>query len=43
MKKGKVAYTRYKEWPYEYNKDGEVELEGFAKKLEEMKSQYKEL
>lgn len=43
MKRGKVAYTRYKEWPYEYNKDGEVELDGFAKKFEEMTSQYKEL
>lgn len=43
MKKGNIAYTRYKEWPYEYNKDGEVELEGFAKKFEEMKQQYKEL
>lgn len=43
MKKGKIAYTRYKEWPYEYNKDGEVELEGFAKKFEEMKLQYKSL
>ncbi|MFX5887046.1 hypothetical protein ABTE86_10940 [Acinetobacter baumannii] len=43
MKKGKIAYTRYKEWPYEYNKDGEVELEGFAKKFEEMKLEYKGL
>ena len=43
MKKGKIAYTRYKEWPYEYNKDGEVELEGFAKKFEQMKQQYKDL
>ena len=43
MKKGKVAYTRYKEWPYEYNKDGQVELDGFANKFEEMRLQYNEL
>ena len=43
LKKGKVAYTRYKEWPYEYNKDGEVSLKGFTEKFNEMLKQYKEL
>lgn len=43
MKKGKTAYTRYKEWPYEYNKDGEVDLTGFAEKYDEMVKQYQAL
>ena len=43
LKKGKVAYTRYQKWPYEYNKDGEVSLKGFTKKFNEMLKQYKEL
>lgn len=43
LKKGKVAYTRYKEWPYEYNKDGEVSLKDFAKQFNEMLKQYKNL
>jgi hypothetical protein len=43
LKKGKVAYTRYKKWPYEYNKDGEVSLEDFTKKFNEMLKQYKNL
>ncbi|WP_180044196.1 hypothetical protein [Acinetobacter sp. YH16039] len=43
LKKGKVAYTRYQEWPYEYNKDGEVSLKDFTKQFNEMLKQYKEL
>ena len=43
MINGKVAYTRYKEWPYEYNKDNEVKLDGFAEALEKMKSDYDRL
>lgn len=43
MKKGKVAYTRYQEWPYEYNQDGEVDLTGFTEKYNEMLEEYKKL
>ncbi|TCB79329.1 hypothetical protein E0H89_03485 [Acinetobacter sp. ANC 3781] len=43
MRNGKIAYTRYKEWPYEYNKDGEVDLTGFKEKFEQMKEEYKKL
>lgn len=43
LKKGKVAYTRYQEWPYQYNKDGEVSLIGFTEQFNEMLRQYKDL
>jgi hypothetical protein len=43
LKKGKVAYTRYQEWPYEYNKDGEVSLKDFTKQFNEMLKQYRKL
>lgn len=43
MKKGKIAHTRYHEWPYEYNKDGEVDLTGFTEKYDEMMKQYQAL
>ena len=43
LKKGKIAYTRYQEWPYEYNKDGEVSLKNFTKQFNEMLKQYKNL
>lgn len=43
MKNGKVAYTRYKEWPYEYNKDGEVDLVGFREAFNQMLEEYKKL
>ena len=43
MKRGKVAYTRYKEWPYDYNQDGEVDLTGFTEKYNEMMEEYKKL
>lgn len=43
MKRGRVAYTRYKKWPYEYNKDGEVDLSGFTFKFNELIRRYKSL
>ena len=43
LKKGKIAYTRYQEWPYEYDKDGEVSLKNFTKQFNEMLKQYKNL
>lgn len=43
MKKGKVAYTRYKEWPYEYDRDSDVDLTGFSEKYEQMLEEYKQL
>lgn len=43
MKNGKVAYTRYKEWPYEYNKDSEVDLTGFKEAFNQMLEEYKKL
>jgi hypothetical protein len=43
LKKGKITYTRYQEWPYEYNKDGEVSLKDFTKQFNEMLKQYKNL
>ena len=43
LKKGKVAYTRYQEWPYEYDKDGEVSLKNFTKQFNEMVKQYRNL
>lgn len=43
LKKGKFAYTRYQEWPYQYDTDGEVNLKDFTKKFNEMLKQYKEL
>lgn len=43
LKKGKFAYTRYQQWPYQYNIDGEINLEGFNEKFNEMLKSYKEL
>lgn len=43
MKNGKIAYTRYQEWPYKYNKDGEVDLSGFAEAFNQMLEEYKKL
>ena len=43
MKKGKTAHIRYQEWPYEYNKDSEVDLAGFSEKYDEMVKQYQAL
>ncbi|WP_445536133.1 hypothetical protein [Acinetobacter sp. G18] len=43
MKDGKRAAIRYREWPYDYNKDSEVDLTGFTKKFNEMLDWYKKL
>ena len=43
MKGGKKAVIRYREWPYDYNKDSEVDLTGFTKKFNEMLEWYKKL
>lgn len=43
LKKGKVAYTRYQEWPYQYDTDEEVSLKDFTKQFNEMIKQYKNL
>lgn len=43
MREGKKAVIRYREWPYDYNRDSEVDLTGFTKKLNEMLEWYKKL
>lgn len=43
MKRGRVVYSRYKEWPYDYNKDNEMSLLGFTEKYNEMRAKYREL
>lgn len=43
MMKGKVAYTRYKKWPYSYNRDREIDLSGFTLKFNELMKRYKGL
>lgn len=43
LKRGKLALTRYQEWPYEINKDREVKLTGFNESLDYMKWAYKRL
>lgn len=43
LKKGKVAYTRYQEWPYQRNIDSEISLDGFTDRFNEMLKRYKEL
>lgn len=43
MKKGKIAYTRYKKWPYDLNRDNEVDLSGFTQQFIEMLKRYKSL
>ncbi len=43
MKEGSKAIIRYREWPYDYDKDSEVDLTGFTKKLSEMLEWYKKL
>lgn len=43
MKEGSKAIIRYREWPYDYDKDSEVDLTGFTKKLNEMLEWYKKL
>ena len=43
LKNGKIAYTRYKKWPYEYNIDSDVKLNGFMKAFNEMLESYRRL
>lgn len=43
MKIGKIAYTRYREWPHDFNRDGEVDLSGFKEQYEHMMLEYKKL
>lgn len=43
LKKGKVASTRYQQWPYERNVDEEVTLLGFSEALDFIKMRYKQL
>lgn len=43
MLKGAKAYTRYVEWPYNYNKDSELDLSGFSDKYAEMLELYNSL
>lgn len=43
LKNGKIAYTRYKKWPHEYNIDNEVKLDGFRKAVTDMIGSYKRL
>ncbi|MFL9542694.1 hypothetical protein ACKESD_12280 [Acinetobacter baumannii] len=43
MKDGKRAAIRYREWPYDYNQDSEVDLTGFTKKFNEMLNWYNKL
>lgn len=43
MKKGNVIYTRYVEWPYEYNVDSEISLIGFTKALNNLRHRYSEI
>ncbi len=40
LKKGSTAYTRFMKWPYEYNKDGEINLSDFNESFKEMKRRY---
>ncbi len=43
LRSGKVAYTRYVEWPYNYNADGEVDLSNFNQKYNDMLEKYRNL
>jgi hypothetical protein len=43
LKKGRVAHIRYRQWPYDYDKTGDVDLNGFTKKLMEMTDRYNKL
>lgn len=43
LKKGKKVFIRYQEWPYEYNRDSEIDLAGFSEKFEEMLELYRRL
>lgn len=41
--KGKMVYTRHVQWPYEYNVDNEISLDGFSDAYKELKRRYSEL
>lgn len=43
LMKGKVAYTRYVRWPYEYNVDSEISLDGFTEAYEDLRMRYSQL
>lgn len=43
LKKGQTAHIRYREWPYDYDKSEDVDLNGFTKKLAEMADRYNKL
>ncbi|HCU74492.1 MAG TPA: hypothetical protein DGS69_02350 [Acinetobacter baumannii] len=44
LKKGKIAYTRYYEWPYQYKTiDNESKLEGFSNTFNQMLEAYRKL
>lgn len=43
LSKGKIVYTRYVQWPYEYNVDDEISLDGFNEAYKELKRRYSEL
>lgn len=43
LKKGKKVFIRYQEWPYEHNRDSEIDLTGFPEKFEEMLELYRRL
>lgn len=43
MMSGKTVFTRYQQWPYRYNQDSQVDLNGFAKEYAEMLREYQQL
>lgn len=43
MKSGKLLHTRYQEWPYQYNKDEDIDLTDFKERFDEMMELYKKL
>lgn len=43
LKQGKKVFTRYQEWPYQFNRDGETDLTGFSEEFEKMLEQYNQL
>lgn len=43
LKQGKKVFTRYQEWPYQHNRDSEIDLTSFPEKFEEMLELYRRL
>ena len=43
VKQGKKVFTRYQEWPYQHNRDSEIDLTSFPEKFEEMLELYRRL